>query len=79
MPKMTAETDFLGYMAGEFKMTVEQEVEFIRNHHAMPQSWSVLAEIAGVLIAFAGAESQDRKRYGHHAEFGLTVARDYWG
>ena len=79
MPKVTAETDFLGYMAGEFNMTVEQEVEFIRNHHAMPQSWSVLAEIDGAIIAFAGAESQDRKRYAHHAEFGLTVAREYWG
>ncbi len=79
MPKVTAETDFLGYMGGEFNMTVEQEVEFIRNHHAMPQSWSVLAEIDGAIIAFAGAESQDRKRYAHHAEFGLTVAREYWG
>ena len=38
MPKMTAESDFLGYMAGEFNMTVAQEVEFIRNHHAKPQS-----------------------------------------
>ncbi len=79
MPKMTAETDFLGYLPGEFKMTVEQEVEFIRNHHAKPQSWSVLSEIAGAIIAFAGGESQDRKRYAHHAEFGLAVARDYWG
>ncbi len=79
MPKMTAESDFLAYMPGEFKMTVEQEVEFIRNHHAKAQSWSVLAEIDGDIIAFAGGESQDRKRYAHHAEFGLAVARDYWG
>ncbi len=79
MPKMTAESDFLAYMPGEFKMTVEQEVEFIRNHHAKPQSWSVLVELDGDIIAFAGGESQDRKRYAHHAEFGLVVARDYWG
>ena len=79
MPKMTAESDFLAYMPGEFKMTVEQEVEFIRNHHAKPQSWSVLVELDDNIIAFASGESQDRKRYAHHAEFGLTVARDYWG
>ena len=79
MPKVTTESDFLAYMPGEFKMTVEQEVEFIRNHHAKSQSWSVLVELDGDIIAFSGGESQDRKRYAHHAEFGLAVARDYWG
>ena len=79
MPQMAAESDFLGYMAGEFNMTIEQEVEFLRNHHARPQTWSVRMVLDGDIIALSGAESRDRNRYAHYSEFGLTVARDYWG
>lgn len=78
IPQTMSESDFMGYMPGEFKMTVEEERAFLRDHNARPCSMSLCAEMDGGIIAYAGAAAQERKRFAHHAEFGLCVAKAYW-
>lgn len=79
IPQTVEESDFLSYLPGEFAMTVEQERAFIRDHLCKPRAWTAVAEMDGTIIAYAGAASQDRKRYAHHAEFGLAVVKAVWG
>ncbi|MHC4695360.1 MAG: GNAT family N-acetyltransferase [Planctomycetota bacterium] len=79
LPQTHTESDFLNYQPGEFNMTVEQEREFIRDHHAKPGSFALVAEVDGRIVGFAGALSQQYKRLSHHAEFGLAVLKAYWG
>lgn len=79
LPQTHLESDFLNYMPGEFNMTLEQEREFIRDHNAKPCSMAIAAELDGRIIGYAGAFALERKRYAHHAEFGLTVVKAFWG
>ena len=79
LPETHRESDFLGYLPGEFDLTIEQEREFIRDHLAKPCSMALAAEFDGHIIGFAGAYASERKRYAHHAEFGLAVRKEFWG
>jgi len=79
IPQTVEESDFLSYLPGEFAKTVEQEREFIRDHLCKPRAWTAVAEMDGNILAYAGAASLDRKRYAHHAEFGLAVVKAVWG
>jgi len=78
LPQTHAESDFLNYLPGEFDKSIEQERQFIREHNAKPRSFSVTVELGGRIIAFAGAAGDERRRYHHHAEFGLCVVKAFW-
>lgn len=79
LPRMHAESDFLMYMPGEFDFTVEQEAEYIRGHIQNDREILITAELDGRFIAFAGATSRKFKRQQHRTEFGVTVAKAFWG
>lgn len=79
MPKTHGESDFLNYLPGEWKMAVEEEVEFIRDRNESDKSFLVVAEVDGCIVGAAGAESTKFRRFAHHAELGMTVAKAYWG
>lgn len=74
-----AETDFLNYMRDEFRMTIEQEEAYIRDRTENPAALALLAELDGRVIATAGCEPWRFKRFSHHADCGLAVARAFWG
>jgi RimJ/RimL family protein N-acetyltransferase len=79
LPAAHRESDFLNDLPGEFTKTVAAEKEFIRDHNAKPCSVSMLAEVDGRIAGIAGGAAQEKKRYAHHAEIGLAVAKAYWG
>ncbi len=79
LPKMHAESDFLNYLPGEFKMTIEQERQFIREHNAKPCSISMVALVEGRIVGVAGAYALEFKRFAHHAELGLVVLEEFRG
>ena len=79
LPCMHAESDYLNYVPGEFSFSVEEEKKYIRKHTTKPGSISMVAVDDGRIIALAGAESPEFKRLAHHAELGLTVAKEFWG
>ena len=78
-PKTHLESDFLNWLPGEFQLTVEEERKFLRDTLACQPSIGLVVVVDGRIIAMGGAQGQARKRYKHHAEFGLTVLKAYWG
>ena len=79
MPKTHGESDFLNYLPGEWDLSVEEEVKFIRDRKESDRSVLIVAEVDGCIVATAGVESMKFRRFAHHAELGMTVAKEYWG
>ena len=73
------ESDFLNRLPGEFDMTVEEEREFLRDRLADVESIQIVAEVAGKIVATAGASGVKLRRYPHQVELGVTVLKDFWG
>lgn len=77
--RVSGESDNLTFGLGEFEMTVEKEIEFIKSLEEDDNSIMLLAmdgdEIAGQ-VHYGGGK---RKRLKHVGEFGITVREDYWG
>ena len=78
LPRTHAESDFLHYLPGEFDWTVEQERDFIRDHHSLPCSILLCADVERRIVGFAGAEASKYRRLAHHAQFGLVVLKEFW-
>ena len=79
LPRTHAESDFLGFMAGEFKLTVEEEREWIRKRVEGGQVATIAAVVDGRIVGLAGCERSPFRRHAHHAEMGVTVLKEYWG
>lgn len=79
LPRTHAESDFLGFMAGEFKLTVEEEREWIRKRVEGGQVATIAAIVDGRIVGLAGCERSPFRRHAHQAEMGVTVLKEYWG
>jgi RimJ/RimL family protein N-acetyltransferase len=79
LPLTHRESDFLGYLAGEFNFTIEQEQEFIRLPTTLPNTLLLVARDNGRIVATAGAIGSKFKRAAHQTELGITVAGAYRG
>lgn len=73
------ETKFLAREPGEFNFTLEQERQFIRNSLADENSYFLVAELDGIIIANCSVGIvMGNKRFLHRAAMGIVVRRDYW-
>jgi len=79
LPRAHAESDFLQWMAGEFKMTVEEEREWIRKRADAGMFVTLAAVVDGRIVGLAGAEIKPFRRNAHHAVLGVTVLKEFWG
>ncbi len=75
---VAAESDNLGRLPDEIKLTVEEECEYIRARRESPNSIMVLAEVNGSAAALAGVEGQKLKKFAHHGELGMSILRACW-
>ena len=75
---VAAESDNLGRLPDEIKLTIEEEREYIRARRDSPNSIMVLAEVDGRAVALAGVEGPKLKKFAHHGEVGMSVLREYW-
>ena len=78
LPRTHDETDMVNYLPGEFRKTVEQEAQWIREHYAKPNAIHLVAVVDGRIVASGGAASLELRKYAHQAGCGLSVLRDYW-
>jgi RimJ/RimL family protein N-acetyltransferase len=79
MQAVDSETKFLAREPGEFNFTLEQEREFIRNSINDENSFFLIAEIDGRIIANCSVGIViGNKRFLHRAAMGIVVRRDYW-
>ncbi|MCH8879195.1 MAG: GNAT family N-acetyltransferase [Planctomycetes bacterium] len=75
---VAAESDNLGRLPDEIKLTIEEEREYVRARRESPNSIMVLIEVDGRPVALAGVEGPKLKKFAHHGEVGMSVLREYW-
>ena len=74
------ETDFLRTYPEENTMTAADEAQYLRDKTASGNEIEILAEIDGKVVGTAGIECIGaREKVRHRADFGISVAREYWG
>ena len=78
LPRTHVESDFINYFPGEFKMTLEEEKQFIRDHTGKRGAIALAAVVDGRIIACGGASPAKQKRYVHQTETGLVVLKEFW-
>lgn len=79
LPIAHRDSDFLAYLPGEFNLTIEQELDYIREHNKNPRAILLCAEEENRLAAFCGAKQVNFRRHAHQAEIGITVLKEFWG
>lgn len=75
-----AETDYLLSYPDENSMTAEEEGEFLAEKAASEREIEIVAIVDGEIVGTAGIEAIGAKyKVCHRAEFGIAIAKDYWG
>ncbi len=74
------ETDFLLSYPDEKGFTIEQEAEFLGGKAESEREVEIIAIVDDEVVATAGISSIGGKyKIRHRAEFGVSVAKKYWG
>lgn len=79
LPQTHCESDFLGYLQGEFNMTLEQEKESIRSQTSVPNAILLAARYNNRIVATFGAMGSKLKRSAHQTEIGISIVKEFWG
>lgn len=74
------ETDFLLTYPDEITFTPEQEGDFLQAKTESPAEAELLAEVDGHVIGLAGFSALGKSfKVGHRAQFGISLAENFWG
>ena len=74
------ETDFLSSYPEDIRITAEQEAQFLKTKAESADEIELLALVDGIVVGTAGIDHINEKRKEkHRAEFGISIAREYWG
>lgn len=74
------ETDYLLTYPDENSITVEEEREYLVKKEASENEVEIIAVVDGAVVGTAGIDSLGSKyKLRHRGEFGISVAKDYWG
>lgn len=76
-----SETDFLLTYADERTFTVQDQAAYLKERSESSREIEVLAEVDGQIVGSAGIGMLDanKEKLRHRAEFGISVAREWWG
>lgn len=77
--QVAGESDFLTFGEGEFDISIEKEEEIIENVYNSSNSLFLVAEISDEIVGNLTFMGGRRSRVSHFGEFGVSVAKDYWG
>ena len=72
------ESDNLLFGRDEFHLTVEQEIEHIKNISSDANTLMVLGIINNNIVSMAQISSANRKRIAHNSEMSISVKKEYW-
>ncbi|WP_294430367.1 GNAT family N-acetyltransferase [uncultured Treponema sp.] len=74
------ETDFLLSYSDENSYNAEQEAAFLDEKAKSDNEIEIVALVDGKIVGTAGFERVGTKyKVRHRAEFGISIAKDYWG
>lgn len=75
-----SETDYLLTYPDENSFNAEQESQFLKEKAESEREIELIAIVDGVITGTAGIEAIGTKyKVRHRAEFGISVAKKYWG
>lgn len=75
-----AETDYLLSYPDENSFNVEQEGEFLKAKTESCNEIEIIAVVDGKVAGTAGIDAVGNKyKTKHRAEFGISIAKDFWG
>lgn len=77
--KVGGESDFLTFGENEFDMTVEKEEAMIESYIGVENKIYIIAEIENEIVGNLNYSGGFRQRTKHTGEFGVSVAKKYWG
>lgn len=74
------QTDYLLSYPDENRLDVMQESQFLKEKSESENEIELVAVVDNCIVGTAGIEAVDRKyKVRHRAEFGISVAREFWG
>ena len=77
--KIDGETEYMDREQGEGFIDEQGFKELIRADTWLPRNVFLVAETEGTVAGFARCEGTYLKRSAHKVQFGVCVAKDYWG
>jgi RimJ/RimL family protein N-acetyltransferase len=72
------ESDNLLFGRNEFRLTVEQEREYIKNINDDDNALMLLGIIDNQIISVSQVSAPNRKRIVHNSELAISVKKEYW-
>ena len=76
---IAGESENLTFGIGEINITLEDEKEFIDAALKADNQYFIIAEYKGKIIGNLNFASGIRPRISHAGEFGVSVAKEFWG
>jgi len=76
---VSAESDFLTFGPGEFKMTMQQEADFITECQTYANRLYIIGLIDDSIVAMLHFAGGNRPRVQHSGEISMAVQKNYWG
>lgn len=73
------ESDNLLFGKNEFRLTVEQEREYLKNINDNDNALMLLGIIDNKIISVSQVSASNRKRIAHNSELAISVKKEYWG
>jgi RimJ/RimL family protein N-acetyltransferase len=75
---ISQETDFLTFGPGEFRLTRQEEFNYLEKCRGAENCLYLLALLEGAVIGTLTFEAGIRPRIQHAGEFGISVLKKYW-
>jgi RimJ/RimL family protein N-acetyltransferase len=72
------ESDNLLFGKDEFNLSVEKEMEHIRNINNADNTLMILGIIDNNIVSIGQISSSNRKRIAHNSEVAISVKKEYW-
>lgn len=72
------ESDNLLFGKNEFRLTLEQEREHIRNINENNNALMILGIIDNQIVSVSQVSAPNRKRIAHNSELAISVKKEYW-
>jgi RimJ/RimL family protein N-acetyltransferase len=76
---ISGESDFLSFGPGEFKLTEEEEAEFLQRCRDTDNQLYLVGLVDDKLVSTLTFSGGRRPRLRHSGEFGVSVRKQYWG
>lgn len=73
------ESDNLLFGKNEFRLTADQEKEYIKSINDNENSLMLLGIIDNKIISVSQVSASNRKRIAHNSELAISVKKEYWG